>query len=160
MHKIYGKAEERTLGCSITNFEVPSVERGMGLRFEKGDGVMRAWTDSDWAGDVDSRRSTTGHIVSRGNCAISWSSKLQKTVAQSSAEAEYYALSAVSNEVVYQKQILDELNKGSSTVSIYAASSNDQKSPIEIFSDSQSGMAMARSNAIRSKANILTSAIN
>lgn len=45
--------------------------------------------DADWAGDKDTRRSTTGYIFKLFGGAISWRSKLQPTVALSSTEAEY-----------------------------------------------------------------------
>ena len=50
------------------------------------------WTDSDWAGDRIERKSTSGGVVMLGNhCIKTWSS-IQKTVALSSAEAEYVAM--------------------------------------------------------------------
>ena len=49
------------------------------------------WTDSNWAGDVDSCCSTTGYCFTLGTGAISWSSKKQPTLALSSTEAEYRA---------------------------------------------------------------------
>jgi hypothetical protein len=49
---------------------------------------LEAYCDSDHAGDVDSRRSTTGYVYMLHGGAISWSSKLQPTVAASTTEAE------------------------------------------------------------------------
>jgi hypothetical protein len=51
-------------------------------------------TDSDWAGDVQTRRSTTGMVIQLGGHLIHFASKLQKTVALSSGEAELNALVA------------------------------------------------------------------
>ena len=53
---------------------------------------LKSYCDSDWGGDIISRKSTTGYILLFGNSAISWSSQIQKTVALSSCEAEYMAL--------------------------------------------------------------------
>ena len=53
---------------------------------------LRTYTDSDWAGDVGNRKSTTGLIVLRGNHLLRHTSSLQATVALSSAEAEFYAM--------------------------------------------------------------------
>ena len=50
--------------------------------------------DSDWAGDKDTRRSTTGSVFYIDDYPVSWTSKLQKSVACSSCEAEYVALSS------------------------------------------------------------------
>jgi hypothetical protein len=47
------------------------------------------YTDSDWAGDTDTRRSTSGYIFNLGSGAITWSSKRQPTISLSTYEAEY-----------------------------------------------------------------------
>eukprot|EP00971_Amphidinium_carterae_P047663 938837-Amphidinium_carterae.1 len=53
---------------------------------------LHAYCDSDWAGCPVSRKSTTGVICQLWNCSIVHYSRTQATVAQSSAEAELYAL--------------------------------------------------------------------
>lgn len=53
---------------------------------------VRAFSDSDWAEDRHDRRSTTGYVFALGSGAISWRSRKQKTVALSSTEGEYMAL--------------------------------------------------------------------
>lgn len=50
---------------------------------------VKGYTNADWAGDVDTQRSTLGYILNVGSGAISWSSKRQPTMALSSCEAEY-----------------------------------------------------------------------
>ena len=54
--------------------------------------TLVGYSDSDWAGDINTRRSTSGYIFQIGNNTVSWSSKRQTTVAKSSTEAEYVAL--------------------------------------------------------------------
>ena len=71
--------------------------------------VLSAWCDSDWAGDPDSRRSTTGCVFSLGTGAISWSSKRQPTVALSSTEAEYRAACYAACEAIWLRRLLSEL---------------------------------------------------
>ena len=66
------------------------------------------WTDSDWAGDIDSRRSTTGYCFTLGSGAISWSSKKQPTVALSSTEAEYRAACSGTCEAVWLRRLLED----------------------------------------------------
>jgi hypothetical protein len=67
------------------------------------------YCDSDWGGDIGTRRSTTGYIFLFRNATISWNSKLQKTVALSSCEAEYMALKEAIKEQLYIKAIIDEI---------------------------------------------------
>src|SRR5258705_4127210 len=54
--------------------------------------ILEGFTDSDFAGCPDTRRSTSGYIFKLANCAISWRSRKQKSVATSTPEAEYMAL--------------------------------------------------------------------
>jgi hypothetical protein len=67
------------------------------------------FSDSDWAGDKDTRRSTTGFLFMLGSGVVSWSSKLQPTVALSSAEAEYMAACAAVQEAIHLRQLLEDL---------------------------------------------------
>ena len=59
------------------------------------------YTDADWGGNLITRRSTTGYIFFFNNTPISWASKLQKTTALSSYEAEYMAIKEVIKEYIY-----------------------------------------------------------
>ena len=59
------------------------------------------YTDSDFAGCVDSRKSTTGYCFKFGNGAISWKSKLQECTATSTTEAEYVGASDATKEALW-----------------------------------------------------------
>ena len=59
-----------------------------------------SYTDSDFAGCVDSRKSTTGYCFKFGNGAISWKSKLQECTTTSMTEAEYAAVSDAAKEAL------------------------------------------------------------
>lgn len=71
---------------------------------------LTAYSDADWAGCPDSRRSTSGFCVYLGDTLVSWSSKRQTTVSRSSAEAEYRAVAHVVAECCWLRQLLQELH--------------------------------------------------
>ncbi|KAM0996393.1 hypothetical protein ACFX2C_006406 [Malus domestica] len=77
-----------------------------GITYSPGDLSLKAFSDADWAGDPNDRRSTTGLVVFLGNNPISWSSKKQQTVSRSSTEAEYRALSSTAAELDWIQQLL------------------------------------------------------
>jgi hypothetical protein len=71
--------------------------------FSPTDGELTGYCDADWAGDCEDRRSTTGYIFTLAKGAgtpISWKSRKQTTVALSSTEAEYMALSDATKEII------------------------------------------------------------
>ena len=74
----------------------------LGLSYKKcAEGNLTGYSDADWAGDMDDRYSTSGNVFFLAGGAVSWLSKKQATVALSTAEAEYVALSAATQEVIW-----------------------------------------------------------
>lgn len=108
---------------------------------------LQGYTDADWAGDLDTRRSTSGYIFNVGSGAISWSSKRQPTVALSSCEAEYMGQTQATKEAVWLKLLLHELNAPSSK-NPSSQNPNTTTSPglysVIIHCDNQGAIALAK----------------
>lgn len=88
---------------------------------------IEGFSDADWAGDVDDRKSTSGYIYKFQSGCISWNSKKQQTTALSTTEAEYMALSAASQEAIWLQSLIKELG-GSTKVVVKC----DNKSAINL----------------------------
>ena len=68
-----------------------------GLRYTSGGGVLlHGFSNSDWVGSVQDRKSTSGFCFSTGSAMVSWSSRKQGSVALGTAEAEYIYASIAS----------------------------------------------------------------
>ncbi|KAK8931242.1 hypothetical protein KSP39_PZI016333 [Platanthera zijinensis] len=73
---------------------------------------LHGYVESDMTGDIDSRRSTTEYVFTLGSAAVSWISRLQKTIALSSTEAEYVAIAEASKDMIWLQSFMKELGKG------------------------------------------------
>ncbi|XP_072073935.1 uncharacterized mitochondrial protein AtMg00810-like [Arachis hypogaea] len=87
--------------------------------------------DSDYAGDIDDRKSTTGFVFFLGNNAISWCSKKQPIVTLSTCEAEYVAATACACHAIWLKILLKELHF-------------EQAESTKIMMDNKSAIALAK----------------
>lgn len=94
--------------------------------------LSEAWSDADWASDLDSRRSVAAFVLTVSKAAMSWSSKQLPTICLSSAESEYGALSRAGREVLATRSTLCDLNQEQSTSTL-------------ISCDSQAAIALAKS---------------
>ncbi|XP_048431496.1 uncharacterized mitochondrial protein AtMg00810-like [Pyrus x bretschneideri] len=88
---------------------------GLGLCFKPGSMDIKAYTNADWSGDPNDRRSTIGFVVFLGSNPVSWSSKKQHTVSWSSTETEYRAMAITTAEVMWIQQLLKDLHLSSSS---------------------------------------------
>ncbi|XP_078164569.1 uncharacterized protein LOC144559423 [Carex rostrata] len=77
--------------------------------------TLHAYSDSDWAGYPDDRRSTSGFCIYLGSNLVSWSSKKQPTMSKSRIKAEYRSLAQASAEMVWLQFLLVELHIATSS---------------------------------------------
>ncbi|KAL5852379.1 hypothetical protein ACOSQ3_007497 [Xanthoceras sorbifolium] len=101
------------------------------------DFTVRGYVDSDFAGDLDKRKSTTGYVFTIAGGAVSWISKLQTVVALSTTEAEYMAATQACKEAIWIQRLLEELGH--------------KQEKIVLFCDSQSALHIARNPAFHSR---------
>ena len=86
-----------------------TIDLGLHL-YKSSVGTLTSYTDADWGGCPDTRRSTSGYCVFLGDNLISWSSKRQPTLSRSSAEAEYRGVANVVSESCWLRNLLLELH--------------------------------------------------
>lgn len=99
--------------------------------------ILFGYCDSDMAGDIDSRKSTSGYLIKLAGGAISWQSKLQRCVALSTTEAEFIAITEACKDLLWLKKFLQELGL---TQERYV-----------LFCDSQSALYLAKNQTSHSR---------
>uniref|UniRef100_A0ACD5WKD8 Uncharacterized protein n=1 Tax=Avena sativa TaxID=4498 RepID=A0ACD5WKD8_AVESA len=101
------------------------------LKFGMTDEGLVGYVDSDFAADLDKRRSLTGYVFNVGGCAVSWKATLQAVVAQSTTEAEYMAIAEACKESVWLKGLFPELCGDDSCITLFC----DSQSAIYLTKD-------------------------
>jgi hypothetical protein len=84
----------------------------LGIQYMQGDRGLIGYSAADYAGDPDKRKSTSGNVFFKNGGAISWSTKLQPTVAASTCEAEFIAGAAAAKEALRLSNLFGD-TKGS-----------------------------------------------
>lgn len=79
------------------------------LRFQKTGKKLQAYSDADWGGDIIDRKSFNGYVILLAGGPVSWSSKKQTSVALSSTEAEYISMCHAAKEILWFKNLLNEI---------------------------------------------------
>jgi hypothetical protein len=82
-----------------------TVSYGLHLR-PNPSGVLSAYSDADWAGSPDDRRSMGGYAMFFGSNLIAWSAQKQATVSRSSTEAEYKVVGDATIEIIGAQSLL------------------------------------------------------
>ena len=92
--------------------------------------ITHGFSDADWAGDIDSRKSTSSYVFMIAGAAVTWSSKAQTSPALSSTEAEYVSSTCAAQEAIWLRGILTDLG-------------SKPAHPTTIWCDNQSAIALA-----------------
>ncbi|PKU76544.1 Retrovirus-related Pol polyprotein from transposon TNT 1-94 [Dendrobium catenatum] len=109
-----------------------------GLPIQPGDYQLQTYSNAYWASDTTDRKSITGHCTFMGPNLISWSVEKQITVAKSSTEAEYHALSAATSEAIWLCRLSAELQL-------------PQASPTIIHCDNISAIAITKNSVFHAR---------
>jgi hypothetical protein len=80
------------------------------LEFKGGNLKIEAFSDANWGNDRDTYNSTSGYVIRIGRCIVTWGSRKQRNIAQSTMESEYIAMSECAKEIIWIKQFLGEIN--------------------------------------------------
>lgn len=95
----------------VTRYLAGTSDHGLHFVPRKGGLLLEAFADADWAGDVDSRLSTGGIVITINGTAVAWQSKKQQYVALSTAEAEYITMAAAVRETLGVLNLLKEIGR-------------------------------------------------
>jgi hypothetical protein len=109
----------------------------VGLRFNQTNSSLSGFCDADYAGDLQTRRSTSGFAFLYHGGPISWTSRRQQCVALSTTEAEFVAAAEATKEAVWLQQLLSE---------IYTT-----KLPTPLSCDNQSAIALVKNPALHQR---------
>ncbi|GKB28168.1 retrovirus-related pol polyprotein from transposon TNT 1-94 [Tanacetum coccineum] len=85
-----------------------TMEYGIWYKNEGRTGVV-GYTDSDYAGDIDDSKSTSGYVFLMGGGAVAWSSRKQPIVTLSTTEAEYIAAATCACQAIWMRRVLKEI---------------------------------------------------
>ena len=112
---------------------------GYGILYSKANNFgLIGYTDSDFAGNIDDRKSTSGYIFHIGLGAVSWASKKQPIVTISSAEAEYVAATSTACQVVWMRRVLLDLQ-------------HNHEEPTPILCDNKSTIALSKNHVFHKR---------
>ena len=119
--------------------------RRRGLRYDFGTAKLdsldlKGYTDASYADDKLQRRSTSGYVITVAGTPVSWSTTLQKLIALSSCESEYYGATNLTKEVIWLQALLQELGYR-----------GGDRLPLPCFSDNQGTIALAKNSVFHAR---------
>jgi hypothetical protein len=101
--------------------------------------AMIGFSDSDYAGSLDDRKSTSGLVFMLNSGAVSWSSKKQQIVALSTTEAEFVAAASTSSQAIWLRRLLEFLHN------------NQQQGPTLIYCDNMSTIKLSKNPVLHGR---------
>ncbi|KAG8490975.1 hypothetical protein CXB51_014094 [Gossypium anomalum] len=108
----------------VDDILIAAKDKGEIRKFGRTKDRVIGYVNADFAGDLDRRRSLTGYVFTIGGCAISWKATLQTTVALSTTEAEYMAITEACKEAIWLKGLFSELNEDLQISTVFCDSQN------------------------------------
>eukprot|EP00253_Pinus_taeda_P019340 PITA_19340 len=135
--QVYGKSRKRTLVSGEMGARYLRGTSDYCITYNRSSEFVCGYVDSNFAGDLDKKRSTSGYVFTLAGGAISWMSKLQNIVALSTTEAEYITSSHACKEAIWLKGLFGEFGR--------------LQDNIKLFCDSQSAIHLAKNPAYHSK---------
>ena len=111
-----------------------------GIAFQKqepSDFMLQGYSDSNWAGCVETRKSTGGYAFLIGTSIVAWKSQIIRSICLSSFESEIYQLSLTSQEAVWELKLFEDMKVGEAITL-----------PITIFGDNQSANTVATTGKV------------
>ncbi|KAE8671810.1 ABC transporter B family member 7 [Hibiscus syriacus] len=122
----------------ILRYILNTVDVGLVFQQDKQDGqCVVGYCDSDYAGDLDKRRSTIGYVFTFEKAPVSWKSTLQSTVTLSTTEAEYMEVTEAVKETIWLNGLLGELGM--------------EQKHIKVHCDSQSAIHLAKNQVYHAR---------
>ena len=86
-----------------------TIDYGLIYNASDNDNVLTGFSDSHWAGDIETRHSTSGYVFQMYYNTASWSSEMQNNVSKSTTEAEYVALRYATQEEILLRKLLQDI---------------------------------------------------
>ena len=109
-----------TAANHILRYVKGTLQYGVSFSYSN-DLKLHGFSDSDWAGCIVDRKSTSGFCFSLGSGMIAWCSRKQKCVAQSTAETEYVATCSAAREAIWLRKLISGLfGKSSEPTTIFS----------------------------------------
>ena len=79
------------------------------LYWKRGNGELIAYTDNDYAGDIDDRKNTSSYVFLHNDGVVSWSSKKHRVVTLSTTEAGFVAAASYACQWVWMRRVYEKL---------------------------------------------------